>query len=87
MKFLRLSIPEQYELWDEYCKLVSEEDKKGRNMRDEYELEDHNCYDYSDGTEDYEEEHDELSVYDLAPEGMGYEFWSDDEYLGDEGYW
>jgi len=40
MKFQRLSLPEQYELWDEYCKLVSEEDKKGRNMRDEYELED-----------------------------------------------
>jgi hypothetical protein len=60
-------------------------------MVDEYELGDHNFYDSSDCHEDYEEEHEEeheeLSVFDLAPEGMGYEYFGDDEYLGDIGYW
>ena len=49
-------------------------------MEDENELGDHVFYDYSDCHEDYEEEHEELSVFDLAPEGMGYEYFSDDEY-------
>ena len=56
-------------------------------MVDEYELGDHDFYDCSDCHEDYEEEHEELSVFDLAPEGMGYEYFGDDEYLGDIGYW
>ena len=82
-----LSTHEQYELWDEYCKLVSEVENKEENMRDEHELDGHDCNDYSDYHEDYEKEHEELSVYDLAPEGMGYEYWSDDEYLGNYGDW
>ncbi len=45
-------------------------------MEDKYEL----CC-----QEDFEEELEELSVLDLAPEGMGYEYFSDDEYLGDVG--
>ena len=82
-----LSKAEQYELWDEYCKLIVEEENKEEYMVDEYELGDHDFYDCSDCHEDYEEEHEELSVFDLAPEGMGYEYFGDDEYLGDIGYW
>ena len=87
MKAKNLSKAEQYELWDEYCKLIVEEENEEDYMVDEYELGDHDFYDYSDYHEDYEEVHEELSVYDLAPEGMGYEYWSDDEYLGDVGFW
>ena len=83
----QLTKPEQYELWDEYCKLVSEDENEVEYLENEYELEEQDFYDYSDFHENYEEEHEELSVYDLAPEGMGYEYWSDDEYLGDVGYW
>jgi len=82
-----LSKAEQYELWDEYCKLIVEEENEEEYMVDEYELGDHDSYDCSDCYEDYEEEHEELSVFDLAPEGMGYEYFGDDEYLGDIGYW
>jgi hypothetical protein len=87
MKAKILSKAEQYELWDEYCKLIVEEENEEEYMEDENELGDHVFYDYSDCHEDYEEEHEELSVFDLAPEGMGYEYFSDDEYLGDVGYW
>ena len=87
MKAKILSKAEQYELWDEYCKLIVEEKNEEEFMVDEYELGDHDFYDCSDCLEDYEEEHEELSVFDLAPEGMGYEYFSDDEYLGDIGYW
>ena len=87
MKAKILSKAEQYELWDEYCKLIVEEENEEEFMVDEYELGDHDFYDCSDCHEDYEEEHEELSVFDLAPEGMGYEYFSDDEYLGDVGYW
>ena len=84
---INLSKSEQYGLWDEYCKLVSEDENEVEYLENEYELEEQDFYDYSDCHEDYEEEHEELSVYDLAPEGMGSEYWSDDEYLGDVGYW
>ena len=87
MRDKHLSNAEQYGLWDEYCKLIIEEKNEEEYMVDEYELGDHDFYDSSDCHEDYEEEHEELSVFDLAPEGMGYEFFSDDEYLGDVGYW
>ena len=87
MKAKILSKAEQYELWDEYCKLIVEEENEEEYMVDEYELGDHDFYDSSDCHEDYEEEHEELSVFDLAPEGMGYEYFGDDEYLGDIGYW
>ena len=87
MKAKILSKAEQYELWDEYCKLIAEEENEEEYIVDEYELGDHDFYDYSDYREDFQEEHEELSVYDLAPEGMGYEYWSDDEYLGDVGFW
>ena len=83
----QLTKAEQYELWDEYCKLVSEDENEVEYLENEYELEEQDFYDYSDFHENYEEEHKELSVYDLAPEGMGYEYWSDDEYLGDVGFW
>ena len=56
-------------------------------MVDESELGDHDFYDYSGYHEDYEDDYQKDSVFDLAPEGMGYEFFSDDEYLGDVGYW
>tara|TARA_B100000586_G_C19813657_1_gene303269 strand:+ start:187 stop:447 length:261 start_codon:yes stop_codon:yes gene_type:complete len=61
---------------NEYCKLDSEDKNEEEYMEDKYEL----CC-----QEDFEEELEELSVLDLAPEGMGYEYFSDDEYLGDVG--
>ena len=87
MKAKILSKAEQYELWDEYCKLIIEEKNEEEYMVDEYELGDHDFYDSSDCHEDYEDDYQKDSVFDLAPEGMGYEFFSDDEYLGDIGYW
>ena len=87
MKAKILSKAEQYELWDEYCKLIVEEENEEDYMVDEYELGDHDFYDYSDYHEDYEDDYQKDSVFDLAPEGMGYEFFSDDEYLGDIEYW
>ena len=83
MKAKILSKAEQYELWDEYCKLFPVDENEVEYLENEYELEEQDFSNYSDCHEDYEE----LSVYDLAPEGMGYEYWSDDEYLGDVGFW
>ena len=83
MRDKNLSIAEQYELWDEYSKLFSEIEPEDDHFENEYLLEEQDFYDYSDYEEDYEED----NVFDLAPEGMGYEFFSDDEYLGDVGYW
>jgi len=83
MRDKNLSIAEQYELWDEYSKLFSEIEPEEEYFENEYLLEEQDFYDYSDYEEDYEED----NVFDLAPEGMGYEFFSDDEYLGDVGYW
>ena len=81
MRDKNLSIAEQYELWDEYSKLFSEIEPKEEYFENEYFLEEQDFNDYSD----YEEEYEEDNVFDLAPEGMGYEFFSDDEYLGDVG--
>ena len=83
MRDKNLSIAEQYELWDEYCKLCSEIVLEEEYFENEYLSEEQDLSDYSD----YEEEYEEDNVFDLAPEGMGYEFFSDDEYLGDVGYW
>jgi len=83
----RLTKTEQYELWDEYCKLDSEVQQEEDFLEEEHEWESPDLDEYDDYREDFQEEHEELSVYDLAPEGMGYEYWSDDEYLGDVGYW
>ena len=77
----KLIIAEQYELWDEYSKLFSEIEPEEEYFENEYLLEEQDFYDYSDYEEDYEED----NVFDLAPEGMGYEYFSDDEYLGDIG--
>ena len=64
-------------------KLCSEIETEEEYFESDYEFEEHDFYNYSDYEEDYEEDH----VFDCAPEGMGYEFFSDDEYLGDVGYW
>jgi hypothetical protein len=87
MRDKHISNAEQYGLWDEYCKLCSEIETKEEYFESENELEEQDFYDYSDYAEDYEEDYEEDHVFDLAPEGMGYEFFSDDEYLGDVGYW
>ena len=87
MRDKNLSIAEQYELWDEYSKLFSEIEPEEEYFENEYLLEEQDFYDYSDYEEDFEEEYEEDNIFDLAPEGMGYEFFSDDEYLGDVGYW
>ncbi|MDC0225010.1 hypothetical protein OAK62_06205 [Deltaproteobacteria bacterium] len=84
---INLSKSEQYGLWDEYCKLFSEIENEEEFFENSYELEEQDFDECPDYEEDFGGDYDQLSVYDLAPEGMGYEYWSDDEFLGDVGFW
>ena len=84
---LGLTKAEQYKLCDEYSKLDHKDEHEEDFIEDEYECESSNLNDYADSIEDYQEDYEELSADDLSPEGMGYEYFSDDEYLGDHGDW
>ena len=68
----------QCKLWDEQSKLNYEDDHE-----DDYECESIDYNNYADSREDYHGNFEEFSAENLSPEGMGYEYFSDDEYLGD----
>ena len=75
---LELNVPKQCNIWDDYYKL-NYENAHG----DDYECEPSYCNNNTDSDEDFHENIEEFSAEDLSPEGMGYEYFSDDEYLGD----
>ena len=76
----RLSTEEFYKLWDEYSKLDS---KDKVEYLEGHELSYHDSNDYSACYRNFEANHEESSVFDLTPEGMADEYFSDDDYLGD----
>ena len=80
METKRLSTEEFYKLWDEYSKLDS---KDKVEYLEGHELSYHDSSDYSVCCRNFEENHEESSVFDLTPEGMADEYFSDDEYLAD----
>ena len=77
---LELNKTKQYKLSDEYSKLNHEDEHE-----DVFECESSDFNNYADSRENFHENFEEFSVEDLSPEGMGYEYFSDDEYLGDQG--